>query len=47
MPKCTEFLITEFPSYLVECLKPDYFGNGNNLISTIAMLKELENANSD
>jgi len=37
-----EVLVTEFPGYSVECLKQAYDGNGNDLISTIAMLKELE-----
>ena len=46
MPKCTEVIVTEFPSYSLECLKQTYFGNENDLISTIAMLKELEYAYS-
>ena len=37
-----EVLVTKFPRYLVECLKQDYDGNDNDLISTITMLKELE-----
>ena len=39
-----EVLVTKFPGYSVECLKQAYDGNGNDLISTIAMLKELEDA---
>lgn len=42
-----EVLVTEFPGYSVECLKQAYDGNGNDLISTIAMLKELEDADSN
>lgn len=42
-----EVLVTEFPGYSVECLKQSYDGNGNDLISTIAMLKELEDADSN
>ena len=47
MPKCTEVIVTEFPSYSLECLKQTYFGNENDLISTIAMLKETKDANND
>lgn len=42
-----EVLVKEFPGYSVECLKQSYDGNGNDLISTIAMLKELEDADSN
>ena len=42
-----EVLVTRFPGYSIECLKQGYDGNGNYLISTIAMLKELEDAKSN
>ena len=42
-----EVLVTYFPGYSVECLKQAYDGNGNDLISIIAMLKELEDADSN
>ena len=42
-----EVLVKEFPGYSVEFFKQSYDGNGNDLISTIAMLKELEDAYSN
>ena len=42
-----EVLVTKFPGYSVECLKHAYDGNGNDLISVIAMLKEIEDADSN
>ena len=42
-----EVLVTKFPRYSVECLKHAYNGNGNDLISTIAMLKELEDVDNN
>ena len=42
-----EVLVIEFPRYSVECLKHAYDVNGNDLISTIAMLKELEDADNN
>ena len=41
-----EVLVKEFPGYSVEFLKQSYDGNGNDLIATIAMLKELEDVDS-
>ena len=42
-----EVLVKEFLGYSVECLKQAYDGNGNDLISTFAMLKELEDVDSN
>ena len=42
-----EVLVKYFPGYSVECLKQSYDGNRNDLISTIAMLKELEDVDSN
>ena len=42
-----EVLVTKFPGYSVECLKQAYDGIGKALISTIAMLKELEDAENN
>ena len=42
-----EVLVIEFPRYSEECLKQVYDGNDNDLISTIGMLKDLEDAYSN
>ena len=39
-----EVLVTNFLGYSVEWLKQAYDGNGNDLISAIGMLKEIEDA---
>ena len=42
-----QVLVIEFSQYSVECLKQDYDGNDNDLISAITMLKEIEDADSN
>ena len=42
-----EVLLTEFPGYSIECLKQAYDGNGNDFISAIVMLKDIEDADSN
>ena len=42
-----EVLVIEFPGYSIECLKQAYDGNGNDLISSIVMLKELEDVDNN